>query len=404
MSDLFRSSLLSSELTLKRYFDVDKNLQAWDAADSYLLEVFGRLGLAEEKAGQKKSVWVLNDDFGALAISLLVWSAEQAQSLEVVVYSDSYLAVTSIKNNLQKNASLLNEKHLNTGHLTFIHSLDEFASITPPDVVIGRVPKAKSQLIYILDALSRKVHKGCELLLSGMDKHLSKGQYGLLEKHYGDSTFMPGKKKARIWRATCNVNSKQEADSKEYQVLDYAPVITLANNFSFGKLDLGARLLIENMNRLGPAKKVIDLACGNGVLGLVYSAMFNPPSILFSDESYQAIKASELNFVEWSGADHIDANKTQAQFRVDNALEQQDEEPVDLIICNPPFHQQNSVSTTMAMTLFKDALRCLTKRGEVWVVANRHLGYHVVLRRLFKNCRVVASNDKFVLLRAVKKQ
>ena len=402
MSDSFQSSLLSSKLTLKRYFDMDKNLQAWDAADSYLLEVFGSLGWAQHKTGQKKSVWVLNDNFGALAISLLAWSVEQAQPLDVVVYTDSYLAVTSVKNNLELNVSLLNREHLNTGQLAFIHNLDELSSITRPDVVIGRVPKAKSQLIYILDALRRRVHEGCELLLSGMDKHLSKGQYSLLE-HYGDSTFMPGKKKARIWRATCNVNSKQQAGSKDYQVLDYAPVVTLANNFSFGKLDLGARLLIENMDRLGPASRVIDLACGNGVLGLVYSAKFNPSSILFSDESYQAIQASEINFVEWARAEHINTNQTKAQFRVDNSLERQDEEFVDLIICNPPFHQQNSVSTTMATALFKDAWRCLTNRGEMWVVANRHLGYHVVLRRFFNNCRVAASTNKFVLLRVVKK-
>lgn len=36
------------------------------------------------------------------------------------------------------------------------------------------------------------------------------------------------------------------------------------------------------------------------------------------------------------------------------------------------------------------------------MVGNRHLGYHVKLRRLFGNCEVVAANPKFVLLRAVR--
>jgi 16S rRNA (guanine1207-N2)-methyltransferase len=53
--------------------------------------------------------------------------------------------------------------------------------------------------------------------------------------------------------------------------------------------------------------------------------------------------------------------------------------------------------------MFSGARRALRGGGELWVVGNRHLGYHVTLRRVFGNSEVVASDPKFVVLRAVKK-
>jgi 16S rRNA (guanine1207-N2)-methyltransferase len=53
--------------------------------------------------------------------------------------------------------------------------------------------------------------------------------------------------------------------------------------------------------------------------------------------------------------------------------------------------------------MFSGARRALRPGGELWVIGNRHLGYHVKLRKLFGNSRVVASDPKFVVLKAVKR-
>jgi 16S rRNA (guanine1207-N2)-methyltransferase len=52
--------------------------------------------------------------------------------------------------------------------------------------------------------------------------------------------------------------------------------------------------------------------------------------------------------------------------------------------------------------MFTGAHRALRPGGELWVVGNRHLGYHLKLRRLFGGCEVVAGHPKFVLLRATR--
>ena len=48
------------------------------------------------------------------------------------------------------------------------------------------------------------------------------------------------------------------------------------------------------------------------------------------------------------------------------------------------------------------AKRCLQYGGELRIVGNRHLDYHHKLKKLFGNCTLIASNQKFVVLRAVK--
>src|SRR5476651_1245219 len=66
-------------------------LQAFDAADEYLLSHVAEQGLSLETR-----VLVLNDSFGALAASL-------ASHATVVSSSDSFLAVQGLEKNLMRN-------------------------------------------------------------------------------------------------------------------------------------------------------------------------------------------------------------------------------------------------------------------------------------------------------------
>ena len=47
--------------------------------------------------------------------------------------------------------------------------------------------------------------------------------------------------------------------------------------------------------------------------------------------------------------------------------------------------------------------RALQVGGELWVVGNRHLAHHAKLQRIFRNCEVVGSSPKFVVLRAIRR-
>jgi len=75
-------------------------------------------------------------------------------------------------------------------------------------------------------------------------------------------------------------------------------------------------------------------------------------------------------------------------------------DPFDLILCNPPFHQGHVIGDHIAWQMFAQSKKQLRKDGELWIVGNRHLQYHIKLKKIFGNCRQVAGNAKFVMLAA----
>lgn len=75
---------------------------------------------------------------------------------------------------------------------------------------------------------------------------------------------------------------------------------------------------------------------------------------------------------------------------------------LDLVLCNPPFHQQQVVGDFLARRMFQQSQRALKKGGELWIVGNRHLGYHITLKRMFSDVKQIAANAKFVIFKATK--
>ncbi len=67
-----------------------------------------------------------------------------------------------------------------------------------------------------------------------------------------------------------------------------------ANVFSRTSLDIGARFMLDNLP-IHSARKVIDLGCGNGVLGLSLLAKDSEVEVTFIDESHMAVASARLN-------------------------------------------------------------------------------------------------------------
>ena len=168
-----------------------------------------------------------------------------------------------------------------------------------------------------------------------------------------------------------------------------------ANVFSRDSLDIGTRFLLQHLPKNEKAQTIVDLGCGNGVVGMCLAEQHPQAELYFVDESYMAVASAKQNFL------HAFIDR-QAEFCVVNGLTEFETESIDLIVCNPPFHQQNAVGNQIALSLFKQSKRVLKKGGELWVIGNRHLGYHINLKSDFGYCNEVASNNKFVIWKVVK--
>ena len=84
------------------------------------------------------------------------------------------------------------------------------------------------------------------------------------------------------------------------------------------------------------------MACGYGVLGLAYLRLHPSAELTFCDESFQAISSTKYNL-----AHNIPKLQSESQVSIyaDDGLKNMQAQSQELIICNPPFHQQHTVST-----------------------------------------------------------
>ena len=367
----------TQQLELERYPQQEEStqLQAWEAADEYLLQQLENVDIGG------RPVLIFNDNFGTLACAL---HAHRPYSV-----SDSYMSQLATRHTLKLNG-------LDPEQVTLLDSLAELPAA--PAVVLIRVPKALALLEQQLRALRHVVTEDTLIVAGAKARDVHTSTMQLFEKVLGPTRTSLAWKKARlIFCQAADIVPAAAAETTNWTLdgTDWL-IHNHANVFSRGSLDIGARLFLEHLPR-GLNGHIVDLGCGNGVIGLAALAQNPEAQVTFVDESYMAVASSELN-VEHNLPQELD----RCQFEVNNALAGIERESVQAVLCNPPFHQQHAITDHTAWQMFCDAKRCLQVGGELRIVGNRHLDYHQKLKRLFGNCTLVASNKKFVILKAVK--
>ena len=372
---LFTSAFAQLDL-LRQPEQANEPLQAFDAADEYLLTHLHAQGLAADS-----HVLLLNDSFGALACNL-------AGRCQLTSSGDSHLGFMALQRNLASN-------QLAADSVTFVPASDTASG--PFDLVLIRVPKTLALLEEQLIRLHGQLAPGAQVIASAMLKHLPRSAGELLEKYIGPLQASLAVKKARLLFVTPVENPAVTSPYPTRYQLEQPALVLLnhANLFCREGLDVGTRAMLPHLpSRLGP-QRVADLGCGNGVLGIVF-ALANPAAELtLLDESYMAVQSAAEN---WRAA----LGERPVSIRADDGLAGQAAESLNMVLCNPPFHQQQVVGDLLAWRMFTQAKTALVRGGELWIVGNRHLGYHAKLKRLFRGVEQVAATPKFVILKAIK--
>ncbi|MEU1672934.1 methyltransferase [Streptomyces roseifaciens] len=379
------------ELGLTRFpEDPRDRLRAWDAADEYLLShLAGSAETADGPTDLSGTVAVLGDRWGALTTALA------APGHGPVQITDSFLAQQATRLNLERNG-------VAPGAVTLLSTQD-----APPDridVLLVRVPKSLALLEDQLHRLAPRLHAGTVVVGTGKVTEIHTSTLKLFERIVGPTRTSLAVKKARLIFCSPDPALPRAASPWPHSYslpLGIGPAsgLTVTNHagiFCAERLDIGTRFFLRNLpQRRGP-ERIVDLGCGNGIVGTA-AALANPQAeVVFVDESYQAVASAEATFRENAG------ERAAAEFRVGDGLSGMPADSVDLVLNNPPFHSHQSTTDATAWRMFTGSRAALRPGGELWVIGNRHLGYHVKLRRLFGNCEMVASDPKFVVLRSVK--
>ncbi|MEV8530450.1 methyltransferase [Streptomyces sp. NPDC051211] len=376
--------------------DPRDRLRAWDAADEYLLRHLdsgtgerGPVDLAG--AGQ---IAVLGDRWGALVTALAAYHPTQI--------TDSALTHAATEANLARAGVPADSVRLLT------------TQDAPPeriDVLLVRVPKSLALLEDQLYRLAPHLHEGTVVVGAGMVKEIHTSTLKLFEKVLGPTRTSLAEKKARLifctpakpgtpgasravdpWPVTYTVDEDGGSGAG-------LTVVNHAGIFCADRLDVGTRFFLQNIPTNTDGARVLDLGCGNGVVGTAVAVADPDAELVFTDESYQAVASARATFEA-----NVRQGRDRAQFLVGDGVAGLPPGSVDLVLNNPPFHSHQATTDATALRMFAQSRKVLRPGGELWVVANRHMGYHTHLRRLFGNSEVVASEPKFVVLRAVKRE
>lgn len=377
-------------LALARHPDVvDDPLRAFDAADALALA-----RLDEEAVDLSGRVAVLADTWGALGVALA--SARGATAEPVVVVTDSYLTRRAIAANVERNG-------LDPGLVEVRSPLDPLPERV--DLCLVRLPKSTDRLDHLLRQVRPSLHERSTVVGAAMTRHVHRSGLDRFERLVGPTHTSRAVRKARLvlpvvdpdldpgpspWPRTTSLGPAGE------EVVEHAGV------FSAGRLDAGTRMLLAHLPEPGIHTDVVDLGCGNGIVGLVVAQRDPTARVHLIDESTLAVASAEATFRRALGPDHP------ARFSVGDGLGDiagvaaSPPDPVDLVLVNPPFHRDHSVGDATAWRMFSEARRALRPGGQLWVVGNRHLAYHAKLRRLFGRSEVIASDPRYVLLCATR--
>lgn len=345
-------------------------LRAWCSADELLLEEVRR------RSVPGSGLLVVNDAFGALSVAL------QPRAM----WTDSALAAIALRRNAEANG------RAGTAVL--------WSTQAPPaalELVVMRVPKLRSYFEYQLAQLARSLAPGATVAAAGMDKHLSPHTAALLEHWIGPTERRPGQRKARLF---CAVRDHRRAPDVQaptgYHCEPLGDLLYgLPNVFSREQLDGGTRFLLQQLRGAQPVESVIDLACGNGVLGLAAAGQGLARCVVFCDESAMAIASAQAN------AGRLFAQERERfSFHHGDGLQNYHGAPAQLILCNPPFHHEHTVTESAGRHLLRKCSGHLLPGGRMYLVANRHLDYVPLLRREFRRVEQCAANARFTVVMA----
>ncbi len=361
---------------LRRSPDVEAdNLFAWDSADEYILEA-SRDAVANSQPG---TVAVIGDNYGAITLSVVA-----SGNGPLRVHQDALSGELA----LARNARMLSVPEM------YSHHRPGPELLSGARLVLMRLPRSLAALEELCWLIAQYAHQEVVVMAAGRVKHMTPAMNDVFGRYFDTVQASLARRKSRILTASgprLNTESPYPV-CESHEVGLERPLVLYSHGAAFGggRLDLGTRFLLPQLQQLPQIMTAVDLGCGTGAIA-AYLALQRPNiSVIAVDHSTAAVDSALLT---------MRANEVDGQVKVvrDDGLSSLPDASQELIILNPPFHMGATVHPGIALKLFREAARALSSGGQLWTVWNSHLGYVRALSSIIGPTRQVDRNPRFTV-------
>ncbi|WP_148863226.1 methyltransferase [Marinobacter fonticola] len=267
------------------------------------------------------------------------------------------------------------------------------------DTVVVFMPKSRLELELRLALAGHMAKAGGRLLLIGEKKEGIASGAKVMETVMPDAYKIDSARHCQVWQVDVPAGMTGfdleawlswhpvEAGGVELSVAG------LPGIFSDGRLDEGTARLLATFDEGVPHRKVLDFACGAGVVG-AWLARKSPGIRLDAvDVQFQAVHCARATLDKAGVSGHVWPSDGLA------AVEGQ----YDMLVSNPPFHTGVRTDTSMTEAFLRDAARHLVTGGELRIVANTFLPYAELIQRYIGPCEILSQDKRFSVYRAYRR-
>jgi len=157
--------------------------------------------------------------------------------------------------------------------------------------------------------------------------------------------------------------------------------------FSKNKVDFGTNLLINSIN-IVDSKRVLDLGCGIGIIGITLAKANPKSSFHLVDVNLRALKLAKKNS-EINKARNVEIYKSNLYEKIKGNF--------DLIISNPPIRAGKKV----VHQIIEDGFNYLDNGGEICVVIQKKQGAPSMKQKMkdvFGNVAIISKKNGYYVL------
>lgn len=352
------------------------NLFAVDAADRLILDTAGDAVESNSDA----IVAVIGDRYGALTLG----TAARHELTGIRVHQDSVTGEIALSRNAVESGLDGVFRHFPLGE----------ELLADVNIVLMQLPRSLAELTETAEIVARFASLDVQVFAGGRDKHMTPAMNAVLRDSFESVVAGRGRQKARVLTASKPVRTER-GTYPVTEVLSDVDLTVVAHGavFAGAKLDIGTRYLAGFVNRTKPdATRIVDLGCGTGILACVAARVRPNATVHATDRSAAAVESARAT----AKANGLDIDVVR-----DDAMASFPDSSVDVVLCNPPFHEGASLHTGSAEKMFAAAGRVLRPGGEMWTVYNTHLGYRRALSAAVGPTEVAGKNAKFTVTRSV---